>query len=131
MTIQHLPVSQVTLLKNQWWTLLTISMQIILAMTKVIYWLVLTTKLLEDREIQFVYRCSLLSNTEFIRKQKQILSTTSNMDCQLLRQKFRQKFSVMKKKKNEFSRRIVCFDILIHVLSWRLQILSRTTSFLY
>ena len=36
---------------------------------KVIYYGVLTKKMLEDREIQIVYICSLLSNTLFIRKQ--------------------------------------------------------------
>ena len=36
--------------------------------SKVIYYWVLTTKPLEDREFQFVYTCSLLSNVQFIRK---------------------------------------------------------------
>ena len=44
----------------------------------------------------------------------------SNMDRQLLRQKSHQKFAVMKKKPG-VSRKIVCFGILIHVLSWRQQ----------
>ena len=48
--------------------------------------------------------------------QKQSLSTT-NMNRQLLLQKSRQKFSVMKTKKTGVSRKIVCFGILIHVLS--------------
>ena len=43
------------------------------------------------------------------------------MDCQLLHQKSGRKFSVMKTKKNGVSRKIVCFGILIHVLSWRQQ----------
>ena len=38
-------------------------------MTKVIYCWVLITKLLKDREFQFVYICSLLSTTQFIMKQ--------------------------------------------------------------
>ena len=37
---------------------------------KVIYCGVFTTRPLEDREFQFVYICSLISNTEFIREQK-------------------------------------------------------------
>ena len=44
----------------------------------------------------------------------------SNMDRQLLRQKNRQKFSVMKTKQNKkmvFPEKIVCFGILIQVLS--------------
>ena len=48
---------------------------------------------------------------------KQSLSTMSNMDRQLLRQKSGQKFSVMKTKKLVFPEKIVCFGILIHVLS--------------
>ena len=38
----------------------------------------------------------------------------SKTDCQLLRRKSRQKFSVMKTKKTVVSRKIVCFGILIH-----------------
>ena len=49
---------------------------------------------------------------------KQSLSTTSNMDRQLLHQKSCQKFSVMKTK-NGVSRKIVCFAILIHIFSWK------------
>ena len=45
------------------------------------------------------------------------LSTTSNMDRQLLRQKSSQKFLVMKTKKTGVCRKIVCFGILIHILS--------------
>ena len=48
--------------------------------------------------------------------QKQSLSNI-NMDRQLLHQKSRQKFSVMKTKKTGVSRNIVCFGILIDVLS--------------
>ena len=51
----------------------------------------------------------------------QSLSTTSNIDCELLGQKSRQKFSLMKAKKPVVSKKIVCFGILIHVLSWRQQ----------
>ena len=40
-----------------------------LLVTNVIYQGVLTTKPLEDREFQFFYICSLLSNAHFIRKQ--------------------------------------------------------------
>ena len=53
---------------------------------------------------------------------KQSLSTTSNTDCQLLYkkscQKSHQKLSLMKTK-NGVSSKIVCFGILIHILSWR------------
>ena len=48
------------------------------------------------------------------------LSATSNMNCQLLHQKFRQKCSVVKTKTG-VSRKIVCFGILIQILSSRQQ----------
>jgi hypothetical protein len=52
-----------------------------------------------------------------LEKWKQSLSTTPNMDRRLFRQKSCQKLSVMKTKKNAVSRKVVCFGILIHVLS--------------
>ena len=49
---------------------------------------------------------------------KQSLSTMSNMDRQLLRQKTSQKFSVLNENiKTGVSIKIVCFGILIQVLS--------------
>ena len=57
--------------------------------------------------------CCIISENKSneIHPQKEVcsrVSTTSNMDHQLLRQTFRQKFSVMKTKK-KISRQIVCF----------------------
>ena len=52
--------------------------------------------------------------TKHLETYKQSLSTTSNMDCQFVRQKSHQK---QKTTKIVFREKIVSFGILIHILS--------------